>query len=82
MAGMTFSRRDALAQLAALAATAALSRSSWTFADSDPLESTIADYAAGLRSGRWSAAEITTRALERCLTNGMACPSLPRRFTT
>src|SRR5262249_9266934 len=69
---MSFSRRDALARLAALAATAALPRSSWAFADGDPLEGTIADYAAGLRSGRWSAADVTARALERCRADGMA----------
>ena len=67
-----FSRRDALARLAVLAATAALPRSAWAFASSDPLDGTIAEYAAGLRSGQWSAAEVTTRALERCRTDGMA----------
>jgi Asp-tRNA(Asn)/Glu-tRNA(Gln) amidotransferase A subunit family amidase len=67
-----FSRRDALAQLAALAASAALPRSPWAFIDGDPLDGTIADCAAGLRSGRWSAAEIVARALERCRAEGMA----------
>jgi Asp-tRNA(Asn)/Glu-tRNA(Gln) amidotransferase A subunit family amidase len=67
-----FSRRDALARLAALAVTAALPRSAWAFADRDPLDGTIADYVAGLRSGRWSAAEVTARALERCRAEGMA----------
>jgi Asp-tRNA(Asn)/Glu-tRNA(Gln) amidotransferase A subunit family amidase len=70
--GANFSRRDALARLAALAASAALPRSAWAFVDRDPLEGTIADYAAGLRSGRWSAAEVTARALDRCRTDGMA----------
>jgi Asp-tRNA(Asn)/Glu-tRNA(Gln) amidotransferase A subunit family amidase len=69
---MTFSRRDALAQLAALAATAALPRPAWSFVDRDPLDGTIAEYLAGLRSGRWSAAEVTARALERCRTDGLA----------
>jgi Asp-tRNA(Asn)/Glu-tRNA(Gln) amidotransferase A subunit family amidase len=68
---MTLSRRQALAQLAALAASA-LPRVAWTFADHDPLDGTIADYTAGLRSGRWSAAEITARALDRCRTEGTA----------
>lgn len=74
---MAFSRRDVLAQLAALAASAALPirafahRRSAAF-HSNPLEGTIADYAAGLRDGRWSAAEITARALERCRTDGAA----------
>ena len=71
---MTYSRRDVLAQLAALAATAALPRVSSVsaFAGGDPLDGTIADYVAGLRSGRWSAAGITARALERCRTDGVA----------
>lgn len=67
----SFSRRDALARLAALAASAALPRSAWASAAGDPLEGTIADYIAGLRSSRWSAAEVTARALERCRTDGM-----------
>ena len=67
---VSFSRRDALARLAALAATAALPRSVWASVASDPLDGTIADYMAGLRSGRWSAAEVTARALERCRTDG------------
>ena len=70
-ARVSFSRRDALARLAALAATAALPRSAWASVDRDPLDGTIADYAAGLRSGRWTAAEVTARALERCRTDGM-----------
>jgi Asp-tRNA(Asn)/Glu-tRNA(Gln) amidotransferase A subunit family amidase len=67
----SFSRRVALARLAALATTAALPRSAWASNAGDPLEGTIADYAAGLRSGGWSAAEITARALERCRADGM-----------
>jgi Asp-tRNA(Asn)/Glu-tRNA(Gln) amidotransferase A subunit family amidase len=70
MMGRMLSRREALAALAALAATAALPRASWASVAGDPLEDTIADYAAGLRSGRWSAAEVTARALERCRTDG------------
>ena len=68
---VSFSRRDALARLAALAASAAMPRSAWASVVSDPLEGTIADYIAGLRSSRWSAAEVTARALERCRTDGM-----------
>jgi Asp-tRNA(Asn)/Glu-tRNA(Gln) amidotransferase A subunit family amidase len=67
-----FSRRDALAGLAAIAATAVLPRRTWAIADNDPLRGTIAEYVAGLGSGRWSAAEITGRALERCRADGMA----------
>lgn len=65
-------RRDVLAQLAALAAVAAAPRSGWSFGvtPSNPLDGTIADYAAGLRRGAWTAAEITEQALERCRTDG------------
>jgi Asp-tRNA(Asn)/Glu-tRNA(Gln) amidotransferase A subunit family amidase len=67
-------RREALAQLAALAATAALPRDAWTWptAGDDALGGTIADYVAGLRNGQWTAAEITARALDRCRSDGMA----------
>lgn len=77
---MSLSRREALARLAALVATAGLPRSAAGKPDlplrhsaltTDPLDATIADYVAGLRSGRWSAAEVTARALERCRTDGM-----------
>src|SRR6476620_9286699 len=70
-ARVSFSRRDALARLAAFAASAALPRSAWASVAGDPLEGAIADYAAGLLSGRWSATEVTARALERCRTDGM-----------
>jgi Asp-tRNA(Asn)/Glu-tRNA(Gln) amidotransferase A subunit family amidase len=56
-------------RLAAFAATAALPRA---VSATDPLDGTIADYVAGLHSGKWTAAEVTTRALERCRTDGMA----------
>ena len=67
----TVSRRAVLAQLAALAATAALPRPSWALGR-DPLEGSIADYVAGLRTGQWSAADVTARALERCRADGTA----------
>jgi Asp-tRNA(Asn)/Glu-tRNA(Gln) amidotransferase A subunit family amidase len=79
---MIFSRRDVLAQLAALAASAALPRAAHGstpeglpdggLSTADPLDGTIAAFAAGVRTGRWSAAEITAHALERCRTEGMA----------
>ena len=71
---MSPTRRDAIAQLAALAAVTALPRSSWAFAgaDPDPLDGTIAQYLAGFHSGKWSAAEVTAQALQRCRTRGMA----------
>jgi aspartyl-tRNA(Asn)/glutamyl-tRNA(Gln) amidotransferase subunit A len=65
---MSPTRREALAQLAALVALP-LPISRVTAAD--PLEGTIADYQAGRRAGKWTAAEVTTRALERCRAAGM-----------
>jgi Asp-tRNA(Asn)/Glu-tRNA(Gln) amidotransferase A subunit family amidase len=66
------SRRDVLAQLAALAGSMMLPPRAWAAAARDPLDGTIADYAAGLRSGAWSAAAITGHALERCRRDGVA----------
>ena len=60
-------RRQALAQLAALSA---LPLARWTFVADDPLDGTIADYQAGRRRGRWSATEVTARALARCRAEG------------
>src|SRR4051812_41074488 len=62
-------RREALAQLAALAA---LPLARWpvpTFA-ADPLDGTIAFYQAGRKRGDFTALEITQRALDRCRTDG------------
>jgi aspartyl-tRNA(Asn)/glutamyl-tRNA(Gln) amidotransferase subunit A len=69
---MTLSRRDAIAQLAALAAMTTLPRHGWTLPSlpSDPLDGTIADFAAGLRAGRWSAEEVAKHAIERCQSIG------------
>jgi aspartyl-tRNA(Asn)/glutamyl-tRNA(Gln) amidotransferase subunit A len=39
--------------------------------DRDPLDGTIADYQAGRRRRAWTAAEVTSRALERCHSLGM-----------
>lgn len=64
-------RREALAQLAALAASGALTRPTWAVASSDPLDGTIAEYRAGLARGDFSAADVTARALERCRTDGL-----------
>ncbi len=64
-------RRDVLAQLAALVAlplVRPLAR--WTFTADDPLDGTIADYQAGRRRGAWTAAEVTARALDRCHADG------------
>ncbi|HEX6598127.1 MAG TPA: amidase [Gemmatimonadaceae bacterium] len=72
---MSPTRREVLAQFAALAAlplskldpfagigTGALA--------ADPLAGTAADFQAGRRRGLWTSAEVTRRALERCRTDG------------
>jgi Asp-tRNA(Asn)/Glu-tRNA(Gln) amidotransferase A subunit family amidase len=66
---MSPSRREVVAQLAALVA---LPLPKWTFSAADPLEGTVADYQAGLRRGDWTAAEVTARALDRCGADGRA----------
>jgi Asp-tRNA(Asn)/Glu-tRNA(Gln) amidotransferase A subunit family amidase len=66
---MSPTRREAVAQLAALAALPLTRR--WTFVADDPLGGTIAEYQAGRRRGAWTAAEVTARALDRCRTDGM-----------
>ena len=68
-ASMPISRREAVAQLAALVA---LPLPSWTVTADDPLDGTIADYQAGLQRRKWTSAEITARALERCRAQGAA----------
>ncbi|MBK6845412.1 MAG: amidase [Gemmatimonadetes bacterium] len=65
---MSPTRREALVQLAALAMLPRLDRQS---VSSNPLDGTIADYQAGRRRGRWSAAEVTAAALARCRRDGM-----------
>ncbi|HEU4630986.1 MAG TPA: amidase [Gemmatimonadaceae bacterium] len=64
---MSPTRREALAQLAALVA---LPLPRWPLTVDDPLDGTIAAYQAGLGRGAWSAAEVTARALERCRAEG------------
>ena len=64
---MSPTRREALAQLAALAA---LPLARWNVSAADPLDGAIVEYQAGRRRGEWTAAEITARALERCRTDG------------
>src|SRR5215203_412911 len=66
---MSPSRREALAQLAALVA---LPLPTWASAARDPLDGTIADYQVGRRRGDWTAAQVTARALERCGAEGRA----------
>src|ERR1019366_2502355 len=67
---MSPTRRQALAQLAGLAA---LPLTRWNLdvhAANDPLDGTIAEYQAGRRRGEWTAAEVTARALDRCRAEG------------
>ena len=64
---MSPTRREAIAQLAALSA---LPLGRWTFRAAEPLDGTIADYQAGRRRRTWSAAEVTQHALDRCRTLG------------
>jgi Asp-tRNA(Asn)/Glu-tRNA(Gln) amidotransferase A subunit family amidase len=66
---MSPSRREALAQLAALVA---VPLPNWQLNAADPLDGTIAEYQAGLARRSWTAAEVTTHALERCRTRGQA----------
>ncbi len=64
---MSPTRRQALAQLAALAA---LPLTRWPALADDPLDGTIAEYQAGRRRGDWAAEEVTRRALDRCRAEG------------
>ena len=65
---MSLTRREALIQLAALAA---IRLPRLTITATDPLDGTIAEYQAGRRRGDWTAAEVTARALQRCNTDGV-----------
>ncbi|MEO6527576.1 MAG: amidase [Gemmatimonadaceae bacterium] len=66
---MSPTRREVLAQLAALAALP-LPLQSLRADATDPLAGTIAEYQAGRRRRAWTAAEATTHALDRCRTEG------------
>jgi len=81
------SRRDVIAQLAALAASAFSFEGRpeglrYGAPGSDPLDGTIADYVAGLRGGRWTAAEVTALAIERCRADGSAWHAIDALSTT
>jgi Asp-tRNA(Asn)/Glu-tRNA(Gln) amidotransferase A subunit family amidase len=67
---MSLTRREALAQLAALVALP-LPRWAALAPIGDPLDGTIADYQAGRRRGTWTAAAVTAHALERCRSDGL-----------
>ncbi len=64
---MAPTRREVLAQLAALAALP-LPELAWSV--DDPLDGTVAAYQDGRRHARWTAVEVTRRALERCRSDG------------
>jgi len=66
---MSPTRREALAQIAALVA---LPLPRWELVAREPLDGTIADYQAGRRRGQWTASEVTAHALERCDSYGHA----------
>ena len=67
------SRREALTQLAALTATPFIRWGTGVSAPAgDPLDGTIADCATGLARGDFTSLELTTRALERCTSDGHA----------
>ena len=65
---MSPTRRDVIAQLAALAALPLVRREAHAV---DPLEGTIAEYQAGRRRREWTAEEVTARALGRCRVDGV-----------
>jgi Asp-tRNA(Asn)/Glu-tRNA(Gln) amidotransferase A subunit family amidase len=65
---MSPTRREVLAQLAAIAA---LPLPGWVRIDQDPLDGTIAQYQAGRRRRAWSAVEVTGHALARCHAEGL-----------
>lgn len=72
---MSPTRREVLAQLAALAALPLPKLDLFAGVDAvaaDPLAGTIAEFQAGRRRGLWTSAEVTSRALERCRTDGAA----------
>jgi len=66
---MALTRREALAQLAALVA---LPLPTGGLLGADPLDGTIAEYQSGRRNGSWTCAEVTARALDRCRVEGHA----------
>ena len=66
---MSPSRREAIAQLAALVALP-IPLQRLGAVRGDPLDGTAADYQGGLRRGDWTAAEVTARALDRCRSAG------------
>ena len=76
---MSPNRREAIAQLAALAA---LPLHDWQSRSRDPLDGTIAEYQAGFRRGTWTAADVVARALERCRTDGAAWRAIDVLSTT
>lgn len=76
-------RREVVAQLAALAATILAPRRARAIAaPSDPLAGTIAEYQAGRWRRVWSAEEVTRAALDRCRTDGARWRAIDALSTT
>ena len=79
---MTLTRREALAQLAALVAVPLVGGGrDWRFMIAGPLEGTIAEYQSGRARGQWTAARITAEAVERCRTQGMSWRAIDQMAT-
>ena len=88
---MLYSRREALAQLAALVALPLTGRGvipsersesrDLHFAFASPLDGTILEYQAGRARGQWTSARITAEAIERCRNEGMRWRAIDQMAT-
>lgn len=76
---MSLTRRDALARLSALLAIPLVR---WPERLADPLGGNIIEYQAGRARRDWSAAEVTSRALEQCQTRGVALHAIDQLSRT
>jgi len=84
---MSPSRREVIAQLAALVALPVpkldmLAGIGARALAADPLAGTIAGFQAGRRRGLWTSADVTARALERCRTDGAAWRAIDNLTST
>jgi Asp-tRNA(Asn)/Glu-tRNA(Gln) amidotransferase A subunit family amidase len=70
MTPLSITRREAIAQLAALVAARRIATRRAVGVAADPLDGTVAEYQAGRKRGDWSALDVTVRALERCRIDG------------
>src|SRR4029079_16304431 len=76
---MSVSRREVLAQLAALVA---LPRARFNVVVTEPLDGTAAEYQAGRGRGDWTAVQCTQRALDRCRNEGKRWRAIDALNTT